>query len=51
MGSTGWAGCGMGGSRNDTTDAGPFLGSKTGHPATAKGLDPTKPVSSPRKPC
>jgi hypothetical protein len=39
MGSTGW------------TEAGPLPGSKSEHPATAKGLDPTKPDSSPRKPC
>jgi hypothetical protein len=41
----------MGGSRNDTTDAGPLPGSKTEHPATAKAFDPTKPDSTPRKPC
>jgi len=51
MGSTGWSGGGMGGSRNDTTDAGPATGSKTEHPATAKGLDPTKSDSTARKPC
>lgn len=51
MGSTGWSGGGMGGSRNDTTDAGPLPGSKTEHPATAKGLDPTKPDTTARKPC
>ena len=50
MGSTGWSGGGMGGSHNDTTDAGPLRGSKTEHPATAKGLDPTKDTSA-RKPC
>ena len=41
----------MGGLRNDTTDAGPTAGSKTQHPGTAKGLDPTKSDSSQRKPC
>jgi hypothetical protein len=51
MGSTGWSGGGMGGSRNDTTDAGPLPGSKSEHPATAKGLDPTKPDTTARKPC
>jgi hypothetical protein len=51
MGSTGWSGGGMGGSRNDTTDAGPTTGSRTEHPATAKGLDPTKPDATARKPC
>jgi hypothetical protein len=50
MGSTGWSGGGMGGSRNDTTDAGPLPGSKSEQPATAKGLDPTK-DSPARKPC
>lgn len=50
MGSTGWSGGGMGGSRNDTTDAGPLPGSKSEQPATAKGLDPTKDTPS-RKPC
>ena len=50
MGSTGWSGGGMGGSRNDTTDAGPLPGSKSEHPATAKGLDPTKDTPA-RKPC
>jgi hypothetical protein len=43
MGSTGWSGGGMGGSHNDTTQAGPTPGSNTQHPATAEGLDPTKP--------
>jgi hypothetical protein len=47
MGSTGWSGE----THSDTTDAGPLPGSKTDHPATAKGLDPTKPDSGPRKPC
>ena len=47
MGSTGWTGE----THTDTTDAGPLPGSKSEHPATAKGLDPTKPDSNPRKPC
>ena len=51
MGSTGWSGGGMGGSRNDTTDSGPLPGSKTEQPATAKGLDLTKPDTASRKPC
>ena len=47
MGSTGWSGE----THSETTEAGPLPGSKTEHPATAKGLDPTKPDSGPRKPC
>jgi hypothetical protein len=50
MGSTGWSGGGMGGSQNDTTNAGPLPGSKSEQPATAKGLDPTKDTPA-RKPC
>jgi len=50
MGSTGWSGGGMGGSHNDTTNAGPLPGSKSEQPATAKGLDPTKDTPA-RKPC
>lgn len=42
MGSTGWSGGGMGGSHNDTAQAGPLPESKTEQPATAQGLDPTK---------
>lgn len=42
MGSTGWSGGGMGGSHNDTSDAGPLPGSKSEHPPTASGLDPLK---------
>jgi hypothetical protein len=45
-GSTGWSGTGFGGSQNDTTEAGPTKGSPTEHPATAKGLDPTKPSAT-----
>jgi hypothetical protein len=47
MGSTGWSGE----THSETTEAGPLPGSKSEHPATAKGLDPTTPDSSPRKPC
>jgi hypothetical protein len=43
MGSTGWSGGGMGGSHNDTTPSGPTASSPSDQPATAKGLDPTKP--------
>jgi hypothetical protein len=50
MGSTGWSGGGMGGSHNDTTQAGPAPGAGTEHPATAQGLDPTKPSTKP-PPC
>ena len=44
MVSTGW-------SHNDTAPSGPSAGSKTEHPPTAKGLDPTKPDTSQRSPC
>lgn len=42
MGSTGWSGGGMGGSHTGTSASGPTPGSTTEHPATAKGVDPTK---------
>jgi hypothetical protein len=48
MGSTGWSGAGIGGSHNDTSQSGPTPGSKTDQPATAQGLDPTKPSSRPK---
>ena len=51
MGSTGWSGGGMGGSHNDTTEAGPLSGSGTEHPSTAQGLDPTKPQTGVPSPC
>jgi hypothetical protein len=51
MGSTGWSGGGMGGSHNDTTQAGPLPGAGTDQPATAQGLDPTKPNPAKRSPC
>jgi hypothetical protein len=50
MGSTGWSGGGMG-SHNDANDAGPLPGSRSDHPATAKGLDPIKPDGTTGKPC
>ena len=43
-GSTGWTG-GTGGSHIGTSPSGPTQGSEQDHPATAKGLDPTKPES------
>lgn len=50
-GSTGWSG-GTGGSHIGTTPSGPTKGSEQDHPATAKGLDPTKPsAGSGASPC
>lgn len=42
MGATGWSGGGLGGSHNQTQNAGPTPGSPTVQPETATGLDPTK---------
>ena len=50
-GSTGWSG-GAGGSHMGTSPSGPTKGSEQDHPATAKGLDPTKPAAASKaSPC
>jgi len=50
-GSTGWSG-GTGGSHIGTSPSGPTKGSEQDHPATAKGLDPTRPpAGSGASPC
>jgi hypothetical protein len=50
-GSTGWSG-GTGGSHIGTSPSGPTKGSEQDHPATARGLDPTKPPTNGRQsPC
>ena len=51
MGATGWSGGGLGGSHNETSPSGPTAESKTEHPPTAKGLDPTKPERNGAAPC
>jgi len=48
-GSSGWTG-GIGGSNIDTSQAGPQKGSPSDQPATASGLDPTKPQAASAKP-
>ncbi len=45
MGATGWSGGGLGGSHNQTANAGPAPSSRTVQPETASGLDPTKSTS------
>lgn len=42
IGATGWSGGGLGGSHNQTTNAGATPSSPTVQPETATGLDPTK---------
>lgn len=45
MGATGWSGGGLGGSHNQTENAGPTASSRTIQPETATGLDPAKSAS------
>lgn len=50
MGSSGWSG-GTGGSYIGTNPQGPTSGSNSPHPATATGLDPTKPSAPTNQKC